>query len=55
MKKILKNILTVAMIGVVLWGVVSFIEVNQKNTNLQGAEEISEWNLIRIMMESVEE
>ena len=55
MKKIVKMLVSVAMIGLLLWGVCSFIEVNQKNTNINGeSKPLSEWNLIEIMCESVE-
>ena len=55
MKKIVKNVLAVIMAGLLLWGVCSFIEVNQKNTDISGNNEpLSEWNLIGIMCESVE-
>ena len=55
MKKIAKKVLTAVMVGLLLWGVCSFIEVNQKNTNINGANEpLSEWNLIQMMMDSVE-
>ena len=55
MKKIAEKVLGVIMVGLLLWAVCSFIEVNQKNTNINGeSEPLSEWNLIGIMVESVE-
>ena len=55
MKKIAKKVLTAVMVGLLLWAVFSFVEVNQKNTNINGeSEPLSEWNLIGIMCESVE-
>lgn len=55
MKKIAKNVLTAVMVGLLIWGVCSFIEANQKNTNINAKNEpLSEWNLIEIMMDSVE-
>lgn len=55
MKKIAKKVLTVAIVSLLLWAVFSFVEVNQKNTAIDGNNEpLSEWNLIGIMCESVE-
>ena len=55
MKKITKKVLTVAMVSLLLWAVFSFVEVNQKNTAIDGNNEpLSEWNLIAIMCESAE-
>ena len=55
MKKIAKKVLTVAMVSLLLWAVFSFVEVNQKNTAIDGNNEpLSEWNLIEIMCESAE-
>jgi uncharacterized protein with PQ loop repeat len=53
MKKIANKVLTVVMVGLLLWAVLSFIEVNQKNMNINGENEpLSEWNLIAMMCES---
>ena len=55
MKKFLKNTFAVVMVGLLLWAVFSFIEVNQKNTAIDGNNEpLSDWNLIGIMCESAE-
>ena len=55
MKKIAEKVFTMVMVGLLLWGVCSFIEVNQKNTNINGeSEPLSEWNLIGIMVDSVQ-
>lgn len=53
MKKIANKVLTAVMVGLLLWAVFSFVEVNQKNTNINGeSEPLSEWNLIGIMVEN---
>ena len=55
MKKICKAFISAVMVGLLLWGVCSFIEVNQKNMSINGENKpLSEWNLIGIMCESVE-
>ena len=56
MKKFGKTLISIVMVGLLFWGICSFIEVNQKNTNINGeSEPLNEWNLIGIMINSVED